>query len=170
MFLRSKMPTRRRLISLAIQVLIMLAIYFAARAWMQKDMVDGPAPAIEAHDLYGQPVSLADYRDGPLLIHFWATWCKICELEKGAIQKINQDWPVLSIAMQSGTATQIKNYMDDKGLNWKTVVDDEGRIAARYGVHGVPASFIVDQNGNVTFKETGLTSSWGLRLRLWLSQ
>lgn len=170
MFLRSKMPTRRRLISLAIQALIMLSIYFAARAWMQKDMVNGAAPSIDAHDLNGTPVTLSEYREGPMLLHFWATWCKICEFEKGAIQKINEDLPVLSVAMQSGSASQIKNYLDEKGLNWRTVVDDEGRLADRYGVYAVPATFVIDPEGNITFKETGITTSWGLRLRLWLSQ
>lgn len=170
MFLRSKMPTRRRILSLGAQALLMLAVYLAARAWMQKDMVSGVIPSIESQDLTGKPVSLADYRDGPVLVHFWATWCSVCEFEKGAISKVNEDWPVLSIAMQSGNTAQITNYMEKNQLDWRTIVDDTGRIASKFGVHGVPATFVVDRDGNIKFKETGITTSWGLRLRLWLSQ
>jgi hypothetical protein len=37
-------------------------------------------------------------------------------------------------------------------------------------VHAVPASFIIDAEGNIRFVEIGFTTEMGLRLRLWLAQ
>ena len=43
-------------------------------------------------------------------------------------------------------------------------------MARRYGVGGVPASFILDADGRIAFHERGYTTQWGLRLRLWLAK
>lgn len=170
MFLKSSMSTRRRVITLGIQLLLMLLIYLAARAWMQRDMVSGASPDINARGLQGEVLRLSDLPDRPVLIHFWATWCPICEFEQGAINKVDEDWPVISVAMQSGDADEVAGYMQQHQLQWQTVIDESGAIAERFGVTGVPASFVIDADNNIRFKETGLTSSWGLRLRLWLSR
>lgn len=170
MLFKSSMPTSRRIKSLIFQVILMVGIYLVARAWMQKDMVSGPAPDIHAHDLQGELFQLDRFEERPVLVHFWATWCPICEFEQGAISGINEDWPVISVAMQSGDGVEVQKYMQQHGLNWRTVVDETGEIANRYGVRGVPASFVIDADNKIRFRETGLTSSWGLRLRLWFSQ
>ena len=48
-------------------------------------------------------------------------------------------------------------------------MDEDGKLATQFGVHGVPTSYILDAKGKIRFREVGLTSSWGLRLRLWLA-
>lgn len=95
----------------------------------------------------------------------------MCELEQDTITALNKDWKVITVAFQSGGEEEVKRYVERKGLqNWPVIVDEEGKLAAQYGVKGVPASYIVDEEGTIRFREVGLTSSWGLRLRLWLAQ
>ena len=53
---------------------------------------------------------------------------------------------------------------------WPTIVDQDSRLADLFGVKGVPTSYIIDGNGNIRFTEVGLTSGWGLRLRLWWAE
>jgi hypothetical protein len=61
--------------------------------------------------------------------------------------------------------------MERKGITeWVTVVDEDGKLAEQYGIHGVPTSYVLDGEGNIRFREVGLTSGWGLRLRLWLAE
>jgi peroxiredoxin len=48
-----------------------------------------------------------------------------------------------------------------------TLLDPEGAVLSRYGVQGVPATFIIDRDGEIRFRVMGLSSEWGLRLRLW---
>ena len=50
------------------------------------------------------------------------------------------------------------------------VNDPDGRLAGAWGVHAVPATFIVDTNGEIRFVEVGYTTGLGLRLRLWLAE
>ncbi len=133
-------------------------------------MTTGLAPDIVASDLQGEQVSLADYRGEPVLLYFWASWCKICEFEQGAVQSVSKSWPVLSIAMQSGGSFEVAKFMESKAVQWRTIADQSGDLTKRYGVAGVPALFIIDANGYIRFKETGYTTSWGLKTRLLLTR
>ncbi len=168
MFLkRNKNATRRWPVILA-EIVILIALYFALRSYMQGDMLEGPLPEFQARDLQGETVSPATYQGQPLLIHFWATWCRVCKLEAGAVDAVSKDWPVLTIAMQSGTPDEIAAYLHEKGRNWRTIADESGTLADQFGVRGVPASFFIDENGRIRFKEMGYTTSLGMRLRLWM--
>ncbi len=171
MLLRKKTVSgRRRAFSLILQILIFVAIYLGVRSWMMSGMVSGPPPSFIATDLQGQRVSLADYRGKPVLLYFWASWCHICKFEHGAIDAVSRRWPVLSVAMQSGDDKAVTAYMHDNGLRWRTIVDETGELAKRFGVRGTPAHFILDSQGNVRYREMGYTTAWGLRLRLWLAK
>ncbi|SEQ15180.1 Peroxiredoxin [Ectothiorhodospira magna] len=164
-------PSRgRRWRRLAIELLIVVLIFLALKSWLQRDMISGEAPDFQAHLLDGTPVSLADYRGAPVLVHFWATWCGICRLEQGSIEAISHSWPVLTVAMQSGDADTLAAYMAEQGYTQAVIADEDGALAARFGVGAVPASFVVDAEGHIRFRERGLTTGWGLRLRLWLAR
>jgi alkyl hydroperoxide reductase subunit AhpC len=82
---------------------------------------------------------------------------------------LQKDWPVLTIAMQSGNASDIKKHMQEESLEWTVIADPKGEIARLYGVRGVPANFVLDAEGNVRFRESGFTTGPGLRARLWMA-
>ena len=86
------------------------------------------------------------------------------------IAAISEDHKVVTIAMQSGNDQDIKDYLKEKGINFPIIVDEYGEIAKSFGVQGVPTSFVVDPQGNIDFTEVGYTTSWGLKLRLWLAE
>lgn len=161
---------RRRWIIWGVEILFFIVLFFAIKAWVQRDMISGEAPMLVGLDLDGQEVSLADYRGQTVLVHFWATWCRICQLEQGSIESLSHSWPVLTVATQSGDAHDLREHMSANELTHSVIVDADGQLAARYGVRGVPASFVVDDDGEIRFRETGFTTGWGLRTRLWLAR
>ena len=165
-------PARSRLKTLLwvlAELLVFLGVYLGVRAWLQRDMAEGPPPVDELQLIDGQRVKLTDNRNGPLLIYFWASWCGICGLERGTVDSIAHDWPVLTVAMQSGGPQDIRAYLERHGLDWKVVADPDGRLAARFGLRGVPAFFVLDPSGRIVLHESGYTTEAGLRLRLWLA-
>ena len=99
----------------------------------------------------------------------WATWCPVCKLEQATLEELQHDYRVVTVAMRSGDRLAIEHYMAQEGLSFPVIVDDGGELARRFGVRGVPTSFVVDANGRIRFSEVGFTSAWGLRLRLWLA-
>ncbi|MBI1422656.1 MAG: redoxin family protein [Gammaproteobacteria bacterium] len=160
---------KHRATKILLEIGIFLLLYFAVRAYMQWQLASGPVPAVQAVTLSGTGFDTAVPRKGPLLIHFWATWCPVCHLEQKSIDAISQDYSVMSIAMNSGEAAEVMRFLKEQGLSFPVINDPDGAIAKRFGVNGVPVSFVVDTHNQIRYVERGYTTEWGLRLRLWLS-
>ena len=150
---------------------IFLAVFLAIQAWQQRDVPSGPAPVTTGSLADGRGFDLNAWRaghpDGPVALHFWAEWCPICSTEEGSIASVSADWPVMTVAMQSGGADQVARHLAKKGLAWPALVDADGRIAAAYGLKGVPAFVVIDSRGTIRSVSTGYTTELGMRLRLW---
>jgi thiol-disulfide isomerase/thioredoxin len=100
-------------------------------------------------------------------VYFWADWCGICSAQQASMDGVQADWPVLTVAMQSGDQAAVANYLAAKDLAWATAVDADGSIAARYGLRGVPAFVVLDREGLIRSVAVGYTTAWGIRARLW---
>ena len=156
---------------LFLEVVIILAIVFAVRMWFQRDLPSGPAPDFQAALIDGKLVNIKDYRGEPLLLHFWASWCKFCKLSEESITDIDKDWQVLSVAFQSGDNEAVSQHMRERNIeSWSVVPDQDGRLAELFGVDAVPASYIIDGKGMIKVKEVGITTTWGLKARLWYAK
>ena len=106
-------------------------------------------------------------KDKPILIHFWATWCPTCKLEASNVQTISENFEVLTIAVSSGDDNDLKKYMYEHDLDYKVYNDVNGFFAKEFKVAAYPTTFIYDKNKELVFSEVGVTSSWGLWLRMW---
>lgn len=157
-------------IKLTLEIILVTLVFFTVKAYMQRDLATGMAPPFEGTLLNGQAISLQTYRGNPLLLHFWATWCKVCKLEENTIAAISKDFQVVTVAMSSGSELEIEQYLQKKKLTFPVIVDQKGVLAARFGVRGVPTSFVIDPLGKIAFTDVGYTTSWGLRFRLWMAQ
>jgi peroxiredoxin len=154
----------------AINVLVIVTLIVGIRAWQQRDMVSGMAPALRGETLAGMPYELPAHPGKPVLVHFWATWCPICRAEQGSITAIAKDrTDVITVAMQSGGTEEVSRHMREQGLDFPVVNDPDGSLSSAWGVHAVPASFIIAPDGHIRFVEVGYTTGIGLRLRLWLA-
>ncbi len=164
-------PRAARWRGYAINLLLFVAVVAGIRAWQQRDMVSGAAPALQGITLAGQPYKLPIHPAHPVLVHFWATWCPVCRAEQGSIAAIAHDDPhVITVAMQSGTPQEVERYMQEQGIKFPVVNDADGSISRAWGVHAVPAGFIIAPDGQIRFVEVGYTTEIGLRLRLWLAK
>lgn len=151
-------------------VLLLVILVAGIRAWQQRDMISGPAPALQGLTLAGRPYKLPAHPGKPVLVHFWATWCPICRAEQGAIAAIARDHAnVITVAMQSGSAEEVLRHMREQEIDFPVVNDSDGMLSSAWGVHAVPASFIIAPDGRISFVEVGYTTGIGLRLRLWLA-
>lgn len=158
-----KNPWPRR----AVELLVILVIIVAVHAWQTRHAPRGKAPDVNGILLDGAPVSLEQYRGKPMLLHFWATWCPICNIEQKSIDALADDYDVLTIAMDEASSREIRDYMKNKQVDYPVLHDAENVIAQRYSIVGVPSSFIIDPEGEIRFVEVGYTTGIGLRFRLW---
>ena len=96
--------------------------------------------------------------------------CPICKTIQGTVNGLTQDHPMITIAMQSGPPDKVSRYMASRGLAWRTVIDPRSAIPGALGFGAVPAFAVITPQGELRWPTVGLTSSWGLRLRLWLAR
>ena len=130
---------KRRWLRLLLEVVIIVAIVFGIRVWQQKDLVSGVSPSFQSVKLDGTTVNLEDYNGKPLLLHFWASWCPFCKLEEGSITNIQKDWPVLTVAYQSGDKEEVLKHLQERNIQaWPVIIDQDSRLAELFGVKGVP--------------------------------
>lgn len=154
--------------------LIAIALLTAIHVWQTRNVPQGIAPHFTGQTLDGNVFDLEiwrrEYSGKAVLIYFWAEWCAICKTTAGSVSSIQEDWPVISIAMQSGAASAVAETMRQRAYLWPTIADPDAEIFRRYGLHGVPAFVIIAPDGNIRAATLGYTSEIGLRLRLWWAQ
>lgn len=151
------------------EALILVAIVGAVGMWQNRGLPEGAAPPLAGTRTDGRVVKLGP-GDTATLVVFWATWCPICRAEEGNIVAVAEDWPVVSVALQSGDARAVTQYLKERGNPVPAVIDADGDSAADWRVRGVPAHFILDPAGNIRFRVVGYATTLGLRARLWWAQ
>ncbi|MCF6464663.1 TlpA family protein disulfide reductase [Clostridium sp. Cult2] len=107
------------------------------------------APDFTLKDLNGDEVSLSDYRGKIVLINFWATWCKYCDIEMPDLQKLdkeNDDLVVLAVDVMEKKSL-VEEYIEKGGYDFQVVLDEDGDIAKTYLVSAFPTSYFVDKDG-----------------------
>jgi thiol-disulfide isomerase/thioredoxin len=108
-----------------------------------------------------------NYHDKPLMIHFWATWCPTCKLEISNFNTLSKEFNIITIAVQSGSNDDLKNFMQERGLKFPLINDRQGVLAKKFSIGAYPTTLIFDKEGKVAFSEVGYSSTWGLKLRMW---
>jgi peroxiredoxin len=102
-------------------------------------------------DLDGRPVRIEDYRDRPLWINFWATWCPPCRQETPDLRAAyeanrGEGLALLAISIQEPTA-DVRTFVTTYGLTYDIGLDPTGAVLGTYGVFGLPTHYFVDRNG-----------------------
>lgn len=163
-------PNQRKWLRRGIELLVIIIVIMGIRAWQQRDVVSGAAPELRGKLLDRKEYVLPQRPAQPVMVHFWATWCPICRTEQGSLESLAQaGYPLVTVAMQSGDETAVKKFMVEQKLTFPVISDPDGVLSEAWGVHAVPATFIIDRNGQISFVEIGYTTEWGMRLRLWLA-
>lgn len=152
--------------SWAIQIALVFAAYWGMQLYQTRDAPQGDVPPVTGFLLNGDAIKLPD-ASGPVLVHFWATWCSICRLEKESIDSIASDHRVVAIASQSGAVDEVADHVAKNAITVPVLVDESGDMARTFGVKAFPTSFVVDAKGKIVDVEVGYTTEWGLRWRLW---
>lgn len=148
---------------------LFLLVLWSIQWWQTRHLAGGAAPELAGPLLDGAWFELSERRGRPVLVHFWATWCPVCRLEQGAIDALAEDYPVVTVATRSGDAAIVRAYLIEQDLGFPVLLDETGVLAERWRVTGVPASFVIDGDGQIDQVVTGLTTGLALRARLWLA-
>ena len=122
-------------------------------------------PNVQLKDINGKTVqtaSLANNGGKPVIISFWATWCKPCLRELKAIHEVYADWQdetgvkmyIVSID-QAQDANKVKPLVDGFGWEYEVLLDPNGDFKRAMNVQNVPHVFVLDGKGKIVYNHTG---------------
>ena len=144
---------------------VLLFIVSNVISYLRKPSLDfTDLPMIEAKLLDGTRYKRLEGK--PLVIHFWADWCKVCKMEASNIESLSKKYEVLTIAVNSGDDHALQAYMKERNLHFRVINDREGKWAEKFKVSVFPSTFIYNSEGELKFTEVGYTTTAGLMARL----
>lgn len=153
-------------------MLALIAFWFALSAYQTRRHVgdDGaPAPAFTLLDLSGHEVSLADYRHKKVVLHFFATWCGVCKAELPSVREVHrglgENEVLLGVAADSDDPEALRRFAREHGLEYPILLATDDMLGA-YGVDKYPTNYYVNGDGRVSSSTVGLSTLFGMKLRL----
>lgn len=155
-------------------VVVLVFVLVGVQAWQTRHVPSGAAPDLPIDVLLPDGLTytttLTQWRlahpGQPVALHFWAEWCPICRTEENSITRLSSDWPVLTVAMQSGAPEKVRQVLRQRQLPWLTAADANREITRAFGFQAVPAFVVVDEQGQLRGATVGYTTELGMRLRL----
>ena len=136
-----------------------LALFVAACEQRPVATVGEPAPDFDTVDLEGNIWSLSKLKGQVVFVNFWATWCAPCREEMPSMQRLNAMMPADKFEMlalfNNDKPAAVKNFVAKLGLTMPILSDESNIIGARYGLTGLPETFIIDKQGVIREKFIG---------------
>lgn len=122
--------------------------------------VGAPIPDIELTDSQEKKLKLSELKGSVVFVNFWASWCPPCIDEIPSIEVLykylsgNSNFKMLTILYQDDE-NRVPRYMKQQGYTFPIYRDPDGSAAKRFGITGVPETFIIDKKGTLRKKVVG---------------
>lgn len=121
-------------------------------------------PAVKVKNLKGETVSTDKLsNDGkPMIVNFWATWCKPCILELNNINDVYSKWQketgvkLVAISIDDSRNTKkVAPFVNGRGWEYEVYLDENSDFRRALNVNNPPQTFLLDGNGNIVYSHNG---------------
>jgi peroxiredoxin len=137
---------------------------------------DWLAPGMQAPDFTmenianGQTVTLSDYKDHPVVIFFFVTWCGFCDGQVPALKRIQEDYEdqgLIILAVDVGESEAKANSFRKKyDLSFPVLNDPERELFQLYKGSRYPTTYFIDTEGKVSTSMRGMMDYTSLTIRV----
>ena len=117
------------------------------------------APDFEVKTLQGEAISLKQLSGKIVVLDFWATWCPPCRASVGELKELTKKYPnsveLISVSADEKEG-QWRQFVADKKMNWPQYIDADGHMRQTFRVNSFPTYVVIDGDGFVKQRITGL--------------
>ena len=139
------------------KIFFYILILFSVSSYSQVEISKGKAaPNFKLENLDGGFLELSKVTGkGPVLLSFWATWCKPCMEEMTELNKIYEElkdkgFTLLAISTDNEkTIAKVKPLVKSKGFNFTVLLDKNSDVARKYYAQQIPYSVLIDSDGKI---------------------
>ncbi|MAZ57982.1 MAG: hypothetical protein CMP56_01040 [Flavobacteriales bacterium] len=117
-------------------------------------------PSVDLKTLDGSIINTIEFDNdnNPIIISFWATWCKPCKQELENIQEVYDDWreetnvKLIAISIDDARNTsKIKPLVNAKGWEYEVYQDSNREFATKMGVNPIPHTFLLNGDKKIVW-------------------
>jgi len=121
-------------------------------------------PNIEVKTLKGGSFNIQELEnDGkPMVISFWATWCKPCKKELNAIAEVYENWQdetgvkLIAISIDdTRSMSKVAPYVNSSDWDYDVYLDSNSDLKRAMGVSTVPHTFLINGEGKIVWNHKG---------------
>lgn len=169
------MSFRKRAITIISNVAIMLVIFLAITAFQTRNMLSTsatPAPDLSGPLLHGGEYSLADAAARPVLVYFFAPWCKFCSVASDNLVRLRrlrdeEALEIITVALDWQTADEVRDYVDRHDLDLPVIMGSR-KLWSDWQVYAFPTYYVLDSQHRISRRDLGYSTQLGLLWRTWL--
>ncbi|CAI8173939.1 TlpA family protein disulfide reductase [Bacteroidota bacterium] len=117
-------------------------------------------PNINLKDVNGNNKNLSKLSNNgnPIIISFWATWCKPCKAELNTIAEEYDDWvdetgvKLIAISIDDArSSSRVEPYINVQGWDYMVLLDPNGDCKRAMNVNNVPHTFLINGSGKIVW-------------------
>ena len=136
-----------------------LALFITACGESPVATVGKQAPDFDTVDLKGDVWSLSKLKGQVVFLNFWATWCPPCREEMPSMERLYAKLPkekfVMIALFNKDDPAAVKNFVTKLGITFPILSDEYNFAGTKYGLTGLPETFIIDKQGVIQEKYIG---------------
>ena len=122
-------------------------------------------PSVEIKNLNGRTVNASEVitnGDAPIVLSFWATWCKPCVTELNAIKEVYEEWQsetgvkIIAVSIDDPrNASRVKPFAKGHMWEYEIFIDENSDLRRAMNVNNIPHTFLLNGKGEVLWQHTG---------------
>ena len=142
-------------------ILFLTSIFFCTTLTLAQEK---SLPNIDVKTLQGKTINIQDLEnDGnPMVISFWATWCKPCKKELNTIAEVYGDWQeetgvkLIAISIDdTRSMSKVAPYVNSSDWDYEVYLDSNSDLKRAMGVSTVPHTFLINGEGKIVWNHKG---------------
>jgi thiol-disulfide isomerase/thioredoxin len=150
---------KRYLLPLAVAVLL-AGVDAGGRRMTTAQAGPNTAPMFSIRTLDGKVTKLADLRGRPVVVDFWATWCRPCRASIPHLSQMqdrfaNRGLVVLGMALDDGDPQKVREFANKLGVHFRVGMADEKTLDDYGPIRSIPTTIFVNRQGEIVRRVVG---------------